>query len=149
MAAAAVLWAAALPTAAYAASRPAGGGWHVFGLAVYALGSAICHQQPERSFEAFGAQIPVCARCLGIYVGAALSGVGSAIVPMPSMRMHANAGTVRLVLLAAALPALLSLLYEWTTGQVPSNWTRAATGAVLGGTVMLAIASQMPARQTM
>ena len=39
--------------------------------ALYALGSHICHQRPERSFHLFAAQLPVCARCLGIYAGAA------------------------------------------------------------------------------
>lgn len=34
--------------------------------------SLVCHQRPERSFWAFGAPIAVCARCLGIYIGAAI-----------------------------------------------------------------------------
>ena len=37
--------------------------------AVYAAGSLVCHQRPERSFHLAGAQLPVCARCLGLYVG--------------------------------------------------------------------------------
>ncbi len=32
----------------------------------------VCHQQPERSFVLFGGSVAVCARCLGIYLGAAL-----------------------------------------------------------------------------
>lgn len=35
----------------------------------YAL---ICHQRPERTFSLFGGHIAVCARCLGIYLGAAI-----------------------------------------------------------------------------
>jgi uncharacterized membrane protein len=31
----------------------------------------VCHQQPERSFIVFGGSAAVCARCLGIYLGAA------------------------------------------------------------------------------
>src|SRR3989442_2697765 len=41
----------------------------------YALGSLICHQRPERSFDLFAAQMPVCARCIGLYVGAATGAV--------------------------------------------------------------------------
>src|SRR3989442_14005492 len=41
----------------------------------YALGSLICHQRPERSFDVFAAQMPVCARCIGLYVGAATGAV--------------------------------------------------------------------------
>lgn len=32
----------------------------------------VCHQRPERSFWLFGAPVAVCARCLGVYVGAAI-----------------------------------------------------------------------------
>lgn len=34
--------------------------------------SLVCHQQPERSFFLFGGSVAVCARCLGIYLGAAV-----------------------------------------------------------------------------
>jgi uncharacterized membrane protein len=33
--------------------------------------SFVCHQRPERSFWISGAPVMVCARCLGIYLGAA------------------------------------------------------------------------------
>ena len=39
----------------------------------YGIGGFICHQMPERSFHLGGLQIPVCARCLGIYAGFALT----------------------------------------------------------------------------
>jgi hypothetical protein len=35
----------------------------------------------------------------------------------------------------AATPAALSLLWEWTTGVMPSNVVRAATGVLIGGVV--------------
>src|SRR5215510_14625842 len=39
---------------------------------LYTLGAFVCHQRPERSFHWAGAQLPVCARCAGLYLGAAL-----------------------------------------------------------------------------
>lgn len=33
--------------------------------------SLVCHQQTERCFVLFGGSVAVCARCLGIYLGAA------------------------------------------------------------------------------
>jgi uncharacterized membrane protein len=34
-----------------------------------AVGYAICHRIESRSFSAFGHQLPLCARCTGIYLG--------------------------------------------------------------------------------
>ena len=53
-------------------ARRAGGGAVPPGPAAavaYLLGSQICHQIAERSFHLAGAQLPVCARCTGIYAG--------------------------------------------------------------------------------
>ena len=43
--------------------------WTVLGKAKL-IGYAICHQIPERSFHVAGQQLPLCARCTGIYMGA-------------------------------------------------------------------------------
>ena len=40
---------------------------------LFPLGHFICHQRPERSFFIGGQQLPVCARCTGLYLGAALA----------------------------------------------------------------------------
>jgi len=36
---------------------------------ITAIFRIICHQQPERSYYIYGHQLPVCARCTGIYTG--------------------------------------------------------------------------------
>jgi uncharacterized membrane protein len=121
-------WAAALPLATYGASRPQGAtAWYAFALVIYAIGAVICHQRPERSFHLWGSQLPVCARCTGIYLGAAAAAVVS-LMRRPSLRPAAS----RALLIVAALPTLATLAYEWTTAQMPPNGVRAATGAVLG-----------------
>ncbi|MFW5872945.1 MAG: DUF2085 domain-containing protein [bacterium] len=38
--------------------------------------SIICHQKEDRTFQINGQQMPVCHRCLGIYLGALLGVVG-------------------------------------------------------------------------
>src|SRR6188474_1382603 len=74
--AATVTWALLLPFVPFVASRP-----HAtpFGaaliIAAYAIGGAICHQLPERSYHLWAAQMPVCARCAGIYAGAAVAAI--------------------------------------------------------------------------
>ena len=35
---------------------------------LFAVGRMICHQRPDRSFFIDGHQLPVCARCTGIYL---------------------------------------------------------------------------------
>ena len=44
----------------------------VLTLAVYQAGSLVCHQRPERSFHLAGVQLPVCARCFGLYLSGAV-----------------------------------------------------------------------------
>ncbi len=55
-------------------------------LGVYGVGSLICHQLPERSYHLWAAQMPVCARCAGIYFGAACGGAGIDVCPRHRFR---------------------------------------------------------------
>jgi uncharacterized membrane protein len=95
--------------------------------AVYLLGSFICHQRPERSFHLAGVQLPVCARCLGIYVGVTI-GALAALRPY-------RFGSPRLVMLMAVVPALASLAIEGTGLSPLSNAVRAATGVIAGSLI--------------
>jgi uncharacterized membrane protein len=133
--AAAAAWALLLVAAPFAASRP-----HASTIAgmltvgVYAVGSLVCHQLPERSYHLWAAQMPVCARCAGIYFGAVLGILGarafqaSAGRSAESLALH----RVRVALALAVLPSLLTLVYEWTTGVMPAHAIRAAAGAPIG-----------------
>jgi len=133
---ASVTWAAALPLATYTASRPQiGAGPYVFALAVYMVGGAVCHQRDERSFHLWAHQMPVCARCAGIYAGAAVGALIAAARLMRSSRPRAPQRRWRTLLVSAAVPAAATLVFEWTTGIMPGNALRAATGVVLGAAV--------------
>ncbi len=135
-----VAWAAALPLTSFAASRPApADAWYAFAFAVYAAGSVVCHQRPERSFHLWSAQMPVCARCAGIYTGAALAAVVAAARSPRRQTDHPG-----IVLLVSAIPTAATLIYEWTTGAVPSNWARALAGAPLGAAVAFVIVAALP-----
>lgn len=130
--AASIAWAVALPLAAAAAatSHPARGEF-AFAFSMYALGTVLCHQRPERSFQIWGVQLPVCARCTGIYLGAALSSAFAArrLADLKSARRP------KIIVLAAGLPIALTLVFEWTTGAAPSNWIRALSGIPAGAAV--------------
>jgi uncharacterized membrane protein len=135
--AASVAWALMLPLAPLVAGRPHASTMSAaFALAVYGVGSMICHQLPERSYRLFGAQMPVCARCTGIYLGAAVS----AVLAARGVRAAALAPrTLRRVLLAAAVPTALTLVFEWTTGVTPSNTVRFAAGVPIGAAIAWAV----------
>ena len=60
---------AALAIAALAA--PLLSGHPLAAWAIREFFSKVCHQEAERSFWIAGAPVAVCARCLGIYLGAA------------------------------------------------------------------------------
>ena len=130
-------WALALPSATYVASlsHPTVGAY-LLGLGVYFVGSVACHQLDARSFHLWEHQMPVCARCTGIYVGAALAAVAASVAQAfrPVAQVFRPA-TTRTVLALAALPAVATLVFEWTTGVTPSNAARAATGILLGAAV--------------
>ncbi len=133
-------WVAALPLATFAASRPsAASAVYGFALSVYAVGRVICHQLPARSFHLWGASLPVCARCTGIYIGAAAASVAVAVSRRRSVDARSATQDPRVVLLLACAPTAATLAFEWTTGVTPSNAIRALAGLPLGAAVAWAI----------
>jgi hypothetical protein len=155
-----VAWAGALPAAAFVAARPqAAAPAYLFAVAIYAIGSVVCHQLPARSFHLWGRQLPVCARCTGIYVGAALAVAvfaGARWVarsPTPARRFDGlgvvsddvDRRRLRLAVIVAALPTAATLVVEWTTHVTPANGVRAAAGLVLGAAVAWVVARELAA----
>src|SRR5437870_2097048 len=137
---AAIVWGVALPMATFLATRPHGGSLaYAPAFVVYGLGSLLCHQRPERSFFLWGVQMPVCARCAGIYLGAAMA--AAAFVVGRGRPFRASHSAPRLLLLFGVLPTIVTLIFEWTTGQMPANWIRAASGVPLGAVVSTLIMS--------
>src|SRR5262245_28340583 len=84
--------------------------------AVYAAGALVCHQRPERSFYLAGAQLPVCARCLGLYVGGLLGAITWVMVAGLGARPSDRAQRVlqprilRTTLVWAALPTMVTVI---------------------------------------
>jgi uncharacterized membrane protein len=117
-------------------------GWA--GAMVYGIGSFVCHQIPERSFHLAGFQLPVCARCLGIYLGAS---AGAGVVWMRAssgQRLISIAPvTARRLAVAAAIPTLVTVALEFARIWYPSNIARALAGVPLGAMIALVVMSAL------
>jgi uncharacterized membrane protein len=121
---AAVVWTAAILSAPLLA---ADGQLPMLTAAIDLTGAVICHQRPDRSFHARGEQLPVCARCTGLYVA------GTAGVVVGWLGVAAVPRRIRLLLAAALLPTVVTLAAEWAGLAESSNLVRAAAGLPLGG----------------
>ncbi len=137
--AASLTWAALLPFAAVAI-RESLGSAALYGAAlVYAVAGIVCHQIPQRSFQVWAQQLPVCARCTGIYTGAALAAIFTLAIRVNTTGTTARG--VRTMLVVAALPTLATIGYEWSVGEMPSNIIRAVAALPLGAAASLIVLS--------
>lgn len=127
LAGAATAWAVAVPTTPALAAA-----WPVGAALLYAVGALLCHQQPERSFHADGHQWLVCARCSGLYLGAAVG----ALAAWGSQRRDPEAiwrrGMVMRALTLSAFPTVATVVSAWLGLGDPSNLWRAGLAAPLG-----------------
>ena len=142
LAVATLLWAAALPLATASAAAPRSAPLYLFALAIYGAGSVLCHQLPARSFHLWNTQMPVCARCAGLYAGGAVGAAIASAVRAASTTPFA----ARAMLALAAVPTALTLVYEWTTGDAPGNAPgnamRALSGLPLGAVIVALLVVQ-------
>jgi uncharacterized membrane protein len=117
---------------------------------VYELGALICHQRPERSFHLAGVQLPVCARCFGLYLSGAAGALAAwlrATRTIPVVHSY----NVRPVLMVVTLPTAVTVSAEWFGIASSSNVIRAAAalplGAYLGWLFVRSLRAEGPARR--
>ncbi len=144
-AAAAAAWLLLIVGAPYlvAHARPGSVPWRA-GALTYLFGRSICHQRADRSFHAWGVQLPVCGRCLGLYAGGLF---GAALAAAAARRRggrcisaaYPRATSWRWRLLVASVPTAASLLLEiagvWS--QTPA--TRCLAAVPLGFVVAMLV----------
>ena len=118
----------------------------VLAAVVYAAGGIVCHQMPDRSFHWHGAQLAVCARCTGIYLGACSAVVLAPIPPASYAGVAGSRARMTWLLAAAALPMVLSVAVEWAGLWQPSAIMRAGTGVLLGIAGAIVVAAALTAR---
>ena len=113
-------------------------------VAVYSASSMLCHQRAERSFRIANIQMPVCGRCFGLYLSGAIGAFGAWAL---RRRAAPSALAVRLVLMAAAAPILISVGLEWTGFISGSNISRFLSALPLGAAVGWLLQQVVTARQ--
>lgn len=90
-----------------------------------------CHARAERSLALGSRLLPVCSRCLGIYLGLSMA----AAVARPRLTPRAR----RAWLVAAAALMVLEVFVQDATGHAPFHFLRLATGALLAWPVVLIV----------
>ncbi|MGE0325108.1 MAG: DUF2085 domain-containing protein [Polyangiaceae bacterium] len=90
-----------------------------------------CHREPERSFALLGRFLPVCNRCLGIYLGLGLGAL--------CMRPRLSVWPLRLWVGFAAAAMILDVWTEALAMRPPSSPVRLFTGILLAYPVAVAV----------
>lgn len=101
-----------------------------------AIGYAVCHQIPQRSFHVGGHSSPLCARCTGMYLGAFLALVfqlrQGRKAKFPPLAVMISLG---LFLVAFGVDGINSFLHFFPDGPslyTPTNLLRLLTGLGVG-----------------
>jgi uncharacterized membrane protein len=129
------------------------------GALIYAFGDLTCHQMAGHSFFLNGNQMPVCSRCIGIYMGMCLIGavavyrvpLGGFVEALLSLLFPKGIeryGNRWILLFSACLlltcPLTIDGLVQYFTTYESWNGLRVATGFLFGiaeGAVIIAIVS--------
>ncbi len=141
LAAIAVLW-PLVQAASVAATIHGSNG--VLTAVVQIVGSRVCHQRSERSFHTSAVKWPVCARCSGLYLGAA---VGAWFGFAVRVRRWVRGREVIALLAVASLPTVISWIAEWAFRAPVTNGARAMAALPLGVVIaatIVAVASSSP-----
>lgn len=116
---------------------------------LYAAASLVCHQRTDRSFHLGGAKLPVCARCLGLYLGVGTGVLGWMIIAGMGRRAAPRSSRwssqVKALVTIAAVPTLVSVATAWLGAWDPNNVSRALLALPLGavaGAVVAAVAAR-------
>ena len=110
----------------------------------WSVGRAVCHQLPSHSFTVNGQQLPLCARCTGIYLGAVMGLAGFFVLGRqrsvqwsPTPVLATLVGFI-VILGVDGVNAFLHDLPNVPSLYEPQNWLRLITGT-FHGLAMIAI----------
>ena len=106
------------------------------------MGSAVCHQMAERSFIFDGMQMPLCARCTGIYIGAFFAFCFFFLKKRMGNGRPFSIGQALLTGLAVlpvGIDGVGSYLGFWESSQLMRIFSGSLVGAVVPGFLLMAV----------
>lgn len=118
-------------------------------LGLRGVGYAVCHQIPSHSLFIAGQQLPLCARCTGIYLGFLVGLLGLALLgKLSASRLPPRPVTLLLLLALLAMAvdgfnSLLGFFPDAPQAYQPSNLLRLATGMAAGSSLALILVPLM------
>lgn len=101
----------------------------------YYLFRFTCHQFPQRCYWLFDYQLPVCVRCLGVYIGAF---IGVLIMPL-LMNIKTSKFPSKWWLLLCFVPIGIDGICSTIHLYASPHWLRLITGILCGSIAMLYI----------
>ena len=102
-------------------------------LSVRFLFSHLCHQDPQRSLSLAGVFLPVCIRCLALYLGGFLGVLSAPLARGRSAWLLGHRALLLGPLLLTGLDVGLDLVGVWSGAP----WSRVATGGLAGAALGL------------
>lgn len=102
-----------------------------------AIGYAVCHRIDVRSFHLGDRQLPLCARCSGMYLGAVLGIVYQAVIAprrgaFPPLSVILPLGLLAAAFAADGINSYMSIFPGAPTLYQPNNTLRLLTGTGMG-----------------
>jgi uncharacterized membrane protein len=109
-----------------------------------AIGYAVCHRIDLRSFYLGDRQLPLCARCTGMYLGAMLGLAYLGILAprkggLPSKKLIVVLGILVAAFALDGINSFLSFFPGVPTLYQPQNWLRLLTGTGMGLVIAIAL----------
>jgi uncharacterized membrane protein len=110
-----------------------------------AIGYAVCHRIDLRSFHIGDLQLPLCARCSGMYLGAMIGliyqwVIGRRRIGMPSWKIILPTSVFVLLFAIDGLNSFYSLFADAPGLYQPNNTLRLLTGTGMGLAIAVALA---------